>query len=110
VRWAEIEFQNREPFLTTLAAIAAVSQSVYLDPSGLCSFIRCVHISEAVLRQLKGEFQVIPADGGSRDEYLRDNHIETFFIAESEVRIIDSSLAELHPCLCSSVSYKRHVK
>lgn len=47
---------------------------------------RRVHISRAVLNELKGEFEVEPGHGMSRDEYLRENGIETFFISVTEVR------------------------
>ena len=50
---------------------------------------RRVHISEALLNQLNGEFEVELGNGKLRDEFLRENDIETYFIADSEVVFCD---------------------
>ncbi|CAB0013321.1 unnamed protein product, partial [Nesidiocoris tenuis] len=39
-----------------------------------------VHITEATLMQLNGQFEVEPGRGGERDSYLADHGIETFLI------------------------------
>ena len=46
-----------------------------------------MHISRAVLDRLGGEFEVEPGLGMTRDDYLKQNNIETFFISIKEVRI-----------------------
>lgn len=39
-----------------------------------------MHITEATLAHLHGEYQVEPANGGSRNQYLRDHNVNTYFI------------------------------
>ncbi|GBN02686.1 Adenylate cyclase type 3 [Araneus ventricosus] len=41
-----------------------------------------VHISEKTLSFLKGEFEVVPGDGMSREEALRQAGLETYFITK----------------------------
>ena len=41
---------------------------------------RRVHITEATLACLQGEYEVEPGHGGSRNQYLRDHNVDTFFI------------------------------
>ncbi|KAG6458405.1 hypothetical protein O3G_MSEX010838 [Manduca sexta] len=43
-----------------------------------------VHISAATLAYLNGAFEVEPGDGGSRDSYLKDHNITTYFIRATE--------------------------
>ncbi|XP_044734406.1 Ca(2+)/calmodulin-responsive adenylate cyclase isoform X3 [Chrysoperla carnea] len=39
-----------------------------------------VHITQATLDYLSGEYEVEPGHGGSRNQYLRDNSVTTYFI------------------------------
>jgi adenylate cyclase 1 len=39
-----------------------------------------VHITQATLDALSGEYQVEPGEGGSRSSYIRDKNISTYFI------------------------------
>ncbi|XP_045030921.1 Ca(2+)/calmodulin-responsive adenylate cyclase isoform X1 [Daphnia magna] len=39
-----------------------------------------VHITESTLACLHGEYQVEPGSGGSRNQYLRDHNVHTYFI------------------------------
>lgn len=41
---------------------------------------RRVHITESTLAHLHGEYQVEPGSGGSRNQYLRDHNVHTYFI------------------------------
>ena len=46
------------------------------------AFFRRVHISQQTLGFLKGEFEVTPGDGMSREETLRTAGVETYFIVK----------------------------
>lgn len=45
---------------------------------------RRVHISEATLKCLNDTYEVEPGDGGSRDNHLKMNNINTFLIKRTE--------------------------
>ena len=48
-------------------------------------FFRKVHITQATLDCLNDEFAVEPGHGAERNEYIRKDGIQTYFIADSEV-------------------------
>lgn len=51
---------------------------------------RRVHITEATLKFLNGDYSVEPGLGGERNAYLRDHNIDTYLIVEkqNEVRVL----------------------
>lgn len=44
------------------------------------TLFRRVHITQATLDYLSGEYEVEPGHGGTRNQYLRDNSVTTYFI------------------------------
>uniref|UniRef100_A0A2A4J4W6 adenylate cyclase n=1 Tax=Heliothis virescens TaxID=7102 RepID=A0A2A4J4W6_HELVI len=52
-----------------------------------------IHISSATLEYLNGAFEVEPADGGSRDPYLREYHPNTYFIKCKEQELVEEKYA-----------------
>ncbi len=46
---------------------------------------RKVHLTQTTMTELGGEFEVTPGAGQQRDVYLKENKIETYFIADKEV-------------------------
>lgn len=43
-------------------------------------FFRRVHITQATLDYLGGEYEVEPGNGATRNQYLRDHCVTTYFI------------------------------
>lgn len=52
------------------------------QPEGfvLCNNCRRVHITQSTLDYLGGEYEVEAGHGATRNQYLRDNNITTYFI------------------------------
>ncbi len=55
------------------------------------SLSRRVHVSQSTYEQLGDAFDVEPGNGGSRDAYLEERNIKTYFIAEKVHRIAETS-------------------
>ncbi|XP_078689365.1 adenylate cyclase type 2-like [Branchiostoma floridae x Branchiostoma belcheri] len=45
-----------------------------------------VHITKATLDELQGYYKVEPGDGHLRDDYLKENNVETFFVIDPKAR------------------------
>eukprot|EP00058_Branchiostoma_floridae_P008491 XP_002593979.1 hypothetical protein BRAFLDRAFT_68583 [Branchiostoma floridae] len=45
-----------------------------------------VHITKATLDELQGHYKVEPGDGHLRDDYLKENNVETFFVIDPKAR------------------------
>ncbi len=51
-----------------------------------------IHISKATKDALTGAYEVVEGEGGSRDQYLADNRIETFLIGRAKPELHHSKL------------------
>lgn len=49
-------------------------------------FFSRVHVTQATLDCLAGQYEVEDGRGGERNQYLHDNHVKTYFIVPPERR------------------------